>query len=116
MIRILLALLCLLTFATSAGAECAWVLWTEIDTMGLTRENSNYHGLEWRPLTGLPTAADCYQSLKATIKVQMGRRPEDEKVNRISDNAFQRVTSTHATVYTYTCLPDAVDPRGPKGK
>jgi hypothetical protein len=115
-LRVLLGPLGLLILATSASADCAWVLWWETDTMGLARENSNYHAVEWRPLTRLPTAADCYASLKSTVKLQMGHIPAGEQVHRISDSAFQRVTSTHATVYTYTCFPDTVDPRGPKGK
>ncbi len=87
----------------------------EIETTGLTRENSSYYGVEWRP-SGLPTAADCYASLNSTVKMQMGNIPEGERVRRISDNSFQRISSTHARIYNYTCLPDTVDPRGPKGK
>jgi hypothetical protein len=39
--RILLALLCLLTFATSASAECAWVFWQEL-TGSPTYESSTW--------------------------------------------------------------------------
>jgi hypothetical protein len=34
---IVVAMLCLLTLATSAQAECAWVLWQRIDTFDARR-------------------------------------------------------------------------------
>ena len=50
-LRILLTLLCLLTFATSTHAECAWVLWSqEVETEpGLAAEDKK----AWRPISDI---------------------------------------------------------------
>jgi len=83
--RILLALLCLLTLATSASAEGAWVLW------GQTQD-------PWGAVLVVRLGGELSQ---AACEQERGNRDKEPPALRMG---------------SYTCLPDTVDPRGPKGK
>jgi len=84
----LLVALYLLTSAAAAYAECAWVLW-----MSPPPKTSD---LFWGP-------ADSFQRL--------------EECKRDTDRATGRQQAKPlAEQNLYVCLPDTVDPRGPKGK
>jgi hypothetical protein len=104
----------LLTSAATASAECAWVLWLD-QTIGI-RETKNENGRakqEWTPVTATGNSRDCARNLEATIKTQSKPRP-DENVEVGVNTIFKR-TATRYMSLRYVCLPDTVDPRGPKG-
>jgi hypothetical protein len=84
--RALLAALALLTFASSASAECAWVLW-ENRYVGEARVIL----ADWHPNQGYATAQQC-------------------------GAAFNELRAQVPREFAYICLPDTVDPRGPKGR
>ena len=109
--KVLVTTLTLLTLASTVSAECAWVMWTHIET----QSDSNQRD-EW-VLTGVPNAADCYASLKATMKMQVADKlMSSDEATRMVGNAVVRGSRGTVTTYTYSCLPDTIDPRGPKGK
>src|SRR2546425_2805462 len=89
---ILLVALCLLASATTANAECAWVLWSTAMRTSIRYEHT------------LP--ADAYKT-KEECDRAYDRRTAKEEERRKRDPDRQ---------YFYICLPDTVDPRGPKGK
>ena len=94
----------LLTSAATAYAECAWVLWTHAEGNG-----AEFYRVE----LARPTRSACDAVARSYIRVLKedgfsvsGGMVADSEV--IGHKGTERVR--------YFCLPDAIDPRGPKGR
>jgi len=94
----LLGAFSLLTSAATAHGECAWVLWMERPT------HSNQWSLSWTR-GAFETKKECDQAARIGSEVEAKALVEAQK---------RRLTPKPSALYT--CLPDTVDPRGPKGK
>jgi hypothetical protein len=95
---VLLVSIGMLALTTSASAEGAWDLW---------RDNSFPPSTSWDVVSGHPSAGECEKALSdlASRLRQTGSSPEF---------LGSRVLTSGGT--RYLCVPDAIDPRGPKGK
>jgi hypothetical protein len=107
----------LLALATSASAECAWVFWLE-SSGPPTYESSTSTVSAWG------TKQECEQALtkklrsdSSSLRAAKGEVTVDEIIGkpRVIWRAATR-SGALITTFTYICLPDTVDPRGPKGK
>jgi hypothetical protein len=91
----LLVALSLLTSAATAYAECAWVLWTK---QALTTKPE--HGPELTLEASYKRVEDCTRALDQKSPDMRGRNTSTVVI--LGDRMWM-------------CLPDTVDPRGPKG-
>ena len=94
-------LVCPLAFAASAYAACAWVLWNEV---------TGAVGSEWILVQATTTAQQCETYLSAKVKdaAKSGKWTGGNIVtSEAGDKSF---------VFRFICVPDTIDPRGPKGK
>jgi hypothetical protein len=115
-VTILAALLAVLTLTTAAGAACAWVLWEEVMSFGNTGSPSR----DWGIVATAQAPEDCGRAAAGTVKDRAARwskpGPAGSKLSVEAEG--NQVTVTGASIalnYRYLCLPDTVDPRGPKG-
>jgi hypothetical protein len=98
--RVLLALLYFLALATSASAECAWVLW-----QNTTRVGPQPQPLGTTPISAYTSKDECEQAGRHEVQaaVAHGNRSSSDGLGvRIAD-----------VIAEYRCLPDTIDPRGP---
>jgi hypothetical protein len=86
---------CLLSIATSASAECAWVLWT-----------TRYKISGGEAVAEITVPSEAYTN-KGDCDRTLQQRENREKERHKNDPTRERY---------FVCLPDTVDPRGPKGK
>jgi len=116
---VVVALLISLAFATSAHAECAWVLWAAVAT-------PNPKQGEWGPMGSTRTDIDCLKSkVKAAEEAAKAFKGSPRTRNVVVSGADNLSATTVVLgeledgtfVSTrYLCLPDTIDQRGPKGK
>jgi hypothetical protein len=97
----------LLAWAATASAECAWVLWQSV--VNLVPGGSQ----EWGILQATRDETTCNAIRYAHLRTF---KPSDEW-SRVQDAlVYKPRDGSGGFSLTRICLPDTVDPRGPKGK
>jgi hypothetical protein len=99
-----IATVSLLAWATTAGAECAWVLWVE----GSETVDNATAAHQWNVIQAVQNESLCETALQ-------GKMNAEKRQNIVANNTVRLMRGRSIMTFRYLCLPDTVDPRGPKG-
>ncbi len=95
-----------LTSAATAHAECAWVMWE--DTTQSKKTSTE-------PVRAYTTKQDCDRALAGVLAEF--KSSSVQTITKDEKHQEAVVTTGKTTIgYRYVCLPDTVDPSGPKVK
>ncbi len=70
----------------------------------------------WTPLNATTNKPDCQHALALTLTANSTAEKPGDAVTLKGSNITDITTATGPQTLLYVCLPDTVDPRGPKGK
>jgi hypothetical protein len=93
----------LFTLTGTASAECAWLMWA----YALDQQAGEHYSIE----AARPTNHDCLAALQTMAVVVKNRGLAVSGGDPAHPELLFR---DGATSFKYFCLPDTVDPRGPK--
>jgi len=102
----LVTLFCLFAFTASASAECAWIEWSY--TIDKGKGIDLYH-IE----SAWPTRQECLTDVRLSAVIL---KQEGYTVTGGGPESNQIFGRKEGERIRYFCLPDTVDPRGPKGR
>jgi hypothetical protein len=102
----LLVAFSLLTSAAAAHAECAWVLWTSLG------DQSSQPGRA--VLSAFPNAQECHAALGTLVEGMKQKHRTETWISSPKGSGWYNEPKRGRVVLN--CLPDTVDPRGPKAK
>jgi hypothetical protein len=122
MTALLCTLVFVLAFATSAAAECAWVLWSEY--LQLFPGQANPVTAGWQIESTVGTYTMCEASSKEHAERHSQPDPNDTNIRWVKmDRGLGAGFSVHklltqptnaSSVMVFQCFPSTVDPRGPR--
>jgi hypothetical protein len=90
----------LLASVGTASAECAWVVWTKLMEKTEATARTGLLSVSWTVGEATKSPQECERLAKEARE----------------GSALHRPPSAERRIIQYVCLPDTVDPRGPKAK
>jgi len=93
-----IAALSVLAWAATASAECAWVVWSQINAQS------------WEPLSTFPDEARCRANIEKHLAALVEKYPGSSRTGY----GVSVQTAQGKFLSIFNCLPDTIDPRGPK--
>jgi hypothetical protein len=103
-VTMLAALLVVLT-PLSASAKCAWVLWAKVVAQdGAVGNLTSALLAQWTPYAGYTNRSEC----------EAARRTSGIRLVLLGEYRAETADDNSKSALFSRCLPDSVDPRGPK--
>ena len=112
----LAVVLLLLMAVGTASAECAWVLWNEFPTA--FRQPGVRGGEGVIVVEAFATKSACDEAATFHANRQEAETRADTSYTKVTRRGTWVFWESDIAVgsYRYRCLPDTIDPRGPKGR
>jgi hypothetical protein len=130
LMRAFLVAVALTLAPTQVWAECAWVLWVHETKTHRVEEKTTTSDL-WEPLAAAPNERGCDSKLRDQMgkvsRLSTTKPPEGERMYyKVSDGHIVSLLwyrkagapddlPLRTQTLSYSCLPETIDPRGPKG-